>query len=264
MLIDILTDFKDWFVCESITQGDSTNDFNVSLDRISTPFNSGINFEDDLKAEVFSLDANNYCSEFSNLAATEQQSDISGFGGSGHPAEDAKFWHQQDGSNSCAVVAQTNIFESITGQKIPEDQACKIAQVNGWFDPEIGTRPGDVGKLLNGLGINTEQKYNATLEDIANALEKGDHVIVGLDANEIWNPLRDVKGTPIEQPNKGHAVWVTGIDTQPDGSVKMVLNDSGHLNGRMVTVDVLDFLNAWDDNGNFLVVADTPKQTILG
>lgn len=192
----------------------------------------------------------------------DNQWDVGEFDGFGNPVENAQFWQQQRGQSSCAVVAQTSVFESITGVCIAEEKACEIAQQHGWFDPEIGTRPSDVGKLLNELGILTEQKYNATLEDIANALEKGDRVIVGLDANEIWNPLRDANGVPIEQTNAGHAVWVTGIDTQPDGSVKIILNDSGHPDGKMVAIDALDFLNAWEDHSNFLVVADAPEQTV--
>ncbi|NJO65669.1 MAG: hypothetical protein HC836_48625 [Richelia sp. RM2_1_2] len=101
---------------------------------------------------------------------------------------------------------------------------------------------------------------NASLEDIADALEKGDKIIVGLDANEIWSPLRDaMTGSPVEQTNGGHAVWVTGIDTEPDGSVKIILNDSGTDSGQMKAVDAQDFLNAWDDYGNLLLVADTPE-----
>ena len=100
------------------------------------------------------------------------------------------------------------------------------------------------------------------LEDIANALEKGDRVIVALDANEIWSPLRDADGIPIEQPNGGHAVWVTGIDPQADGSVKIILNDSGHPDGKMTAIDAVDFLNAWEDYSNFIVVADAPDHTI--
>ena len=64
-----------------------------------------------------------------------------------------------------------------------------------------------MGKLLNELGIPTEQKYHANLEDIADALEKGDRVIVGLDANEIWNPMRDANGAAIEQTNAGQRTY---------------------------------------------------------
>jgi hypothetical protein len=191
-------------------------------------------------------------------------SNLSQFDGWGTPIEDANCWQQQEGSNSCAVVAQIGVYESITGVDISEVQACQIAQANGWYDPEIGTIPEHVGKILNELGIPTWQSYDATLDDIATALEQGDKVIVGLDGNEIWKPVKDpVTGSPIEQSDAGHAVWVTGIDRQPDGSVKIILNDSGTANGQMMAVDAEDFLNSWADLGNFLVVADAPDDSNL-
>jgi hypothetical protein len=257
MLVDILTDFQDWFLEESITREDAPEseilvaEIDSSIEfLLPSSEEVDVNFEVDDISEPFSFESSDNYLETTNLDSAT-------------PVEDAQFWQKQNGANSCAVVAQISVFESITGEQISEDRAAEIAQANGWFDPEIGTRPGDVGKLLNELGIPTEQKYNATLEDIANALEKGDRVIVGLDANEIWNPIHDANGTPIEQANAGHAVWVTGMEAQPDGTVKLILNDSGHPNGKMVSVDARDFLNAWEDNGNFMVVANVPDRTVI-
>lgn len=185
------------------------------------------------------------------------------FDGWGNPIQDANCWEEQDSGTSCAVVAQIAIYESMTGMEISESKACEIAEANGWYDPQMGTTGEDIGKLLEGFGIPTKQSYDATLVDIAEALEKGDKVIVGLDANEIWYPYRDsTTGHPIEQTNVGHAVWVTGIDPQPDGSIKIILNDSGTPNGKMKAIDAEDFLNAWEDFSNLLVVADTPAKRL--
>jgi hypothetical protein len=259
MIDDILGNFQEWFIdhlnpediqddtFSSDNQVDESSDFHID-DIPQTDF-SGLNIADDFHPSL-------------DLFRPDNQWDVTEFNGWGEPIENADFWHQQSGQNSCAVVAQTNIFESITGVSISEEKACEIAQKNGWFDPNIGTRPDDVGKLLNEFGIPTEQKYDAHLEDIVNALEKGDCVIVALDANEIWYPMRDANGAAIEQTNGGHAVWVTGIDTQPDGSVKIILNDSGNPDGKMAAIDAVDFLNAWEDYSNFIVVADAPDNTI--
>ncbi|MBD2207430.1 C39 family peptidase [Calothrix sp. FACHB-1219] len=203
-----------------------------------------------------SADAQNY----NEWLASDDNWHPSQFDGWGNPIEDAQYWQKQQGSNSCAVVAQVSVLESITGIEISEAQACQVAEANGWFDPETGTTPEQIGKFLEHYGVPCEKSYNASLEDIADALEKGDKVIVGLDAHEIWNPLKDpMTGSPLEQANGGHAVWVTGIDTEPDGSVRIILNDSGTPNGQMKVVDAEDFLNAWEDYGNLLVVADSPE-----
>lgn len=272
MIDDILNSFNGWFhdeyssenilLVENLDIDLETESISIDLDehQIDT---LEVSTDNTSNEELSTL---NIVDSFHNLFdwfAPENQWDIEEFDGWGNPQDDAVFWQQQEGSSSCAVVAQTNVYESITGHRISEEEACKIAQQNDWFDPDLGTHPSDIGKLLNELGIPTEQKYDAQLEDIANALEKEDRVIVGLDANEIWYPLRDGSGNPIEQTNAGHAVWITGIDTQADGSVKIILNDSGSPDGQMAVVDALDFLNAWEDFGNLIVVTDASKQTIL-
>ncbi|WP_414545180.1 hypothetical protein [Nostoc sp. CCY0012] len=269
MIDDILRSCEEWFIDEF------NSDDILSPEKMDMQTESLLSYSDEVildtsdssveNISIEELSAFNIVDVFHQLldwVIPDNQWDVGEFDGFGNPVENSQFWQQQRGQSSCAVVAQTSVFESITGICIPEEKACEIAQENGWFDPEIGTRPSDVGKLLNELGVPTEQKYNANLEDIADALEKGDSVIVGLDANEIWNPMRDANSAPIEQTNAGHAVWVTGINTQADGSVKIILNDSGNPNGKMASVDALDFLNAWEDYSNFLVVADAPEQTI--
>ena len=175
----------------------------------------------------------------------------------GAPLDDASHWRHQAGANSCAVVAQASIYEAITGNQISEAQACQMAESQGWFDPEIGTRPDQMGAFLHGLGVETYSQYNGTLEDIARALDQGNKVMVGLDPHEIWTPLRHpLTDQPLEQPDGGHAVWVTGLTQGPDGSVQVLVNDSGIPDGRMCSIDAKDFLNAWDDFGNHLVVAE--------
>ncbi|PHJ58482.1 hypothetical protein VF14_18945 [Nostoc linckia z18] len=264
-------DYESDFLQEEMTN--TTNDeIALEVESDNTDFDTSHSNNIDLSTDLTNLGSDNL-SNFSCEFATDAYGDTSQFYDLGNPIADANCWQQQEGQNSCAVVAQIGIYESIAGVDISEAEACQLAEANGWFDPETGTYPKDVGKILNELGIPTKQSYDATLDDIATALEQGDKVIVGLDGNEIWTPMRDsATGSPIEQSNAGHAVWVTGIDREPDGSVKIILNDSGTADGQMKVVDAEDFLSAWADHGNFLMVADVPvndsnqqlAQTYLG
>jgi hypothetical protein len=180
------------------------------------------------------------------------------FDGVGTPLDDARHWHAQTEPNSCAVVTQGAVLESVTGVPCDEQQLSEVARRAGWYDPASGTRPADVGKLLEAHGVPCEQIRDAQITDIAAALERGDKVLVGLDGTEIAAPLRDpTTGAPVEQPDAGHCVWVTGIDANPNGSIHVLVNDPGHPAGRMAPVDLLDFLNAWDDRANHLTVART-------
>lgn len=273
MFSDVLNDFQEWWVDSADNTGDILLLENDSLISEDIAFKNNEVHSETLEAGIDQKAEGKATEGFFGEALIEastnpistspvdwyrpvDQWDISEFDGLGSPDSSAQFWKQQSGENSCAVVAQTSIYESITGISISEEQACKIAQENGWFDPNTGTSPQNMGRLLSELGILTEQKYDARLEDIGNALERGDKVLVALDANEIWSPLRSPDGRPIEQMDGGHAVWVTGIDAQPDGSIRVLLNDSGTPSGKMKVVDAVDFMNAWRDFSNLLVVAD--------
>ncbi|MGF1567072.1 MAG: hypothetical protein ACFCVD_03185 [Nodosilinea sp.] len=176
----------------------------------------------------------------------------------GNPLADAVYWRQQQGANACAVVAQICVYQSLTGQLISEEVASTFAQQKGWFDPLSGTLLEHTGHILDELGIPTYEMYNASFYDLQNALARGDKPIVGLDANEIWSPQYDWYGNSLEQTNGGHAVWVTGIDYEWNGSIGIILNDSGTPNGMASIVNYGDFMNAWQDYNYFLSVADNP------
>jgi photosystem II stability/assembly factor-like uncharacterized protein len=176
----------------------------------------------------------------------------------GDPLADADYWREQNGANSCAVVAQISVYESLTGEYIPEADAADYAYEQGWFDPDGGTLPEDTGNILEDLGIETYTSYDVSFTDLEDALAIGDKPIVALDANEIWEPQYDRRGNSLEQSDAGHAVWVTGIDYESNGSVNIILNDSGITNGSSSVVEYDDFINAWSDSDYFAAIAENP------
>jgi hypothetical protein len=185
------------------------------------------------------------------------------FSGIGTPVYDSHFWHEQHGGQSCAVVAQAGIYEELTQHSLPEDEAIRIAQEHGLFDPATGTKPQDMGKLLQLLGVPTDIIWGASIADIAQALEHGDKILVGVNGNEIWSPVHDAAtGMPMRQSPAGHAVWVIGLETTPIGPL-VILNDSGMPDGRGEAVSLWDFEAAWDEFGNEMVVAHRSAATLV-
>jgi hypothetical protein len=176
----------------------------------------------------------------------------------GNPYKDSYYWRKQSSQASCAVVAQMSVYQSLTGYSVSEAAASNYAQSQGWFNPATGTPVPDTGKLLNAYGIKTYGGYNLNLRNLAAALKRGDKPIVSLDGSEIWNPKRYPSGTPAEQKDIGHAVWVTGIDVKPNGLTYVILNDSGIGLGKSEVVRSADFYNAWRDYGYFASIADNP------
>ena len=172
------------------------------------------------------------------------------------------YWHQQEASNSCAVAVQRGVIESLTGMCIPEAELSRVAEASGWYDPTCGTQPSAVGNLLELYGVPVERSYGAGLADLYDALQRGEKVLVGLDANEIWTPSVDLDGLPVEQSDAGHAVQVTEIRAGSDGGFEVVMNDPGRADGAGFTTHLEHFENAWEDFGNYAVITRTKEAGI--
>lgn len=173
----------------------------------------------------------------------------------GDPAQNMENWHQQSDASSCAVVAQEFVLENVTGQEFTEEELCEFAMENGWFTPGAngGTLPYDVGNILEASGMTVIQSSNNDINHMAEVLQNGGNVIVGIDANEIWEGDNDTDFAPGMEAN--HALQVIGIDYSNPDAPMVIVNDSGIQDGcgAMIPLDV--FEDAWEDSGFFMVEA---------
>jgi hypothetical protein len=176
----------------------------------------------------------------------------------GEPGEDTAYWHQQAHEDTCAVVSQEFILDELTGQDFTEEQLRQEAYENGWYNPGSGTPMECMGNLLEAHGIDVERRSGCTLDDLSEQLAQGQHVIVGLDAEEVWNPgiddddlLCEFVGMPEQGAN--HAVQVIGIDYSDPDNPMVILNDPGSGNGQGLMVPADQFVDAWEDSGNYMV-----------
>jgi len=179
----------------------------------------------------------------------------------GTPENDAMYYHAQTYEDTCAIVAQEGILKEFNIE-VTESELREYAYINGLYEPTTdvpgsgGTTMDDVGELLESFGVDVHRKYDADITDLISELTNGHKVIVGLDASEIWYPESSFDPTNwwrAELPDMGHAVWLTGIDVE-NGIVLM--NDSGAPDGQMREVPIEDFLNAWEDTGNYYCATD--------
>jgi hypothetical protein len=171
----------------------------------------------------------------------------------GDPDAERGWWNYQGAENSCAVVAQQGVLESILQRNLDREDLINMAEDKGWYDPEGGTMPSDVGNILEEFGIPVERGDGYEFSDIYQALANGEKVIVGANAHELWDPQQNPDGTSVQQDSSGHAVWVTGLVAR-EGDVYVVMNDSAPMSGFHKEVQLKDFLNAWEDYGNFAVI----------
>jgi hypothetical protein len=185
--------------------------------------------------------------------------DPSNFAGAGNPFEEAMFFQPQIAGNSCAVVTQRNILESLTGESLTEEELCRHALERGIYHPSYGTPSSQISALLEEKGLICINKIDGSFDEINKALTEGKKVMVGLDASEISNPLRDLNtGEVIEQPNMGHCVQVTGIDYNCPTGIKVILADPGFTDGAVKAVELADFMNAWEDFHFRLTIVSKP------
>ena len=179
--------------------------------------------------------------------------------GAGDPAADMEHWHQQEEPDTCAIASQEFVLDSLTGQGFSEEQLRAEAEANGWYTPGGGTPQADTGKLLEAHGLDVEREQGATIDELSSALADGEKVIVGVNAEKIWASGTD-SGSVDEYPGipgqgADHAVEVIGMEQDSPNGPIVVLNDPGHPDGKGMIVPLDEFQAAWQDSGDFAVIA---------
>ena len=175
----------------------------------------------------------------------------------GDPATDLTAWHQQVHSDTCAIVSQEFIIESLTGEHVSEDSLMHEAIDHGWYTPGGGTPTDQVGDLLEDHGIHVEREYGATLSDMADKLSHHQKVIVAVNGEDIWyhgtdsDPLASYPGIPGQSAD--HAVEVIGMDDANPTHPLVILNDPGTSDGRGIKIPADVFEQAWSSSDHFMM-----------
>ncbi len=167
--------------------------------------------------------------------------------------EAADVWHLQQYSDSCAITCQEFILEEYSGREIEEDELVEVALENGWV-VEGGTSFDDIGNILEYYGIETYRTFEASYDDLENALNGGDRVIVAVYNLGLDN---DYDGMYYEW-SANHAIEVVGIDKSNPEDIKVIVNDPGVEDGCCKSIDYDVFMNAWATSSNYMMVADRP------
>lgn len=162
--------------------------------------------------------------------------------------------------STCAVRSQQIILRDF-GVDMSQEQLMEFAENNGWYSEEDGTPMGYVGYILQTCGVDVHQKTDCTMYDLVNELSQGHRIIVGVDAEELWDDgFMGLKGdwndlVHGETPN--HALIVAGVEVNPNDpdDVNVVLTDPGSGDLR-ITYKLDQFMDAWQDSNCFMVATD--------
>ena len=150
--------------------------------------------------------------------------------------------------NYCSLECEKYILRKLNIE-FDEDELYRNAINNGW-QKEKGTALHNIGRHLEYNGLIVTRQYNVTIDDIANALDEKDSVIVAVDGGELLGNRADetVEDLLIGQiPD--HTVVVLSLDTK---SKTITLFDPNSSNTED-TYSIEQFMCAWNDSKNYLV-----------
>ena len=142
------------------------------------------------------------------------------------------------GNNICSVLCEAFILHR---REIPFEgsELLAIAQTNHWLKPE-GSPLHSIGQLLAHYNLMITRNYDATINDISNALALDNDVIVVVDKEKLYQ-LEDNEDSP------NHAVVVTSVKEDS------VLLFDPTMQDTSVIVSLSSFMNAWMESHNYMV-----------
>jgi len=159
----------------------------------------------------------------------------------GYSEELSEFWHYQGDTQDCALYSQGGVLEA-DGQLFDVVKYEQQGIEGGWYVPGEGTYMDHFGDLLEENGAAVTRYESATIQDMANELDRGHGVVVAVDCLPIW-------GEP-----GGHALWITGIEVGSNGTpTSVICNDSGREDGQQIAYPYEAFKLAWDSYGDTIV-----------
>lgn len=183
----------------------------------------------------------------------------------GSPGDQLPYWEHQEQLDNCAVVAEMSIINQF-GHDLTQDEANFISASNGWYVPGGGTSPEHIGNMMDMHGIPNHSCMNASIADLAQELQAGHGVIVGVNSSQLWDsgPSAELKhflckafGLDNSTFNPAdHAVVVTGIDMSDPSSPMVIINDSGHPEGEGVAYPLDKFMDAWENSDFYYTATD--------
>lgn len=154
-------------------------------------------------------------------------------------------------SSSCGQHCEEFVLRR-RGIVFDEAELIHVARENGWLQEE-GTRIGDIGNVLEKVGLHVTKEFGYTLDDVQQMLADGKDVIAVVDGGEL---VGDRNMERMEDKYIGeipdHAVVVTQVN-QTKQTVEVY--DPQSENERD-TYPFEQFLDAWEDSGRYLVVIE--------
>lgn len=154
--------------------------------------------------------------------------------------------------NYCSLECEKYVLRSLN-IGYDDNQLLNAAVMNGWQKKD-GTALHNVGRHLESKGLVVTRQYNATVNDIANALNENESVIVAVDGGELLgNRTDEIIEDLLIGPVPDHMVVVLSIDAKGE---TITLFDPNSSNAEDI-YSMEQFKDAWNDSKNYLVTINS-------
>ena len=150
--------------------------------------------------------------------------------------------------NYCCLEGEKYILRKLNIE-FDEEQLLQNAIQNGWQKQE-GTALHNVGRHLESAGLVVTRQYHATIDDIVNALDKNDSVIVAVDGGELLgNRTDEIIEDHVIGQIPDHTVVVLSLNVCND---TITLFDPNSSNAEDI-YPIKQFMDAWNDSKNYIL-----------
>lgn len=150
--------------------------------------------------------------------------------------------------NYCCLECEKYVLRKLHIE-FDEQELLANAIQNGW-QKENGTALHNIGRHLEVKGLVVTRQYKSTINDIVNALDANENVIVAVDGGELLgNRMAEIKEDILAGQIPDHTVVVLSYDGE---SNTITLYDPNSSNADD-TYPVELFEDAWNDSKNYLV-----------
>ena len=161
-------------------------------------------------------------------------------------------------SETCGLKQSVNVINA-AGQYMTEDGMVRVAWEDGLCDSAGRATPGQIAALLSDNGVPAHYDFGLNAQEIANLLENGHKVILGINAGYLWDS--------IEHQQTGaanHAISVIGTvrDRYTLEVIGFFINDTGRgrLEDQKRLISISKFKQIYEVPGSAVIATDNPIQ----
>ena len=154
-----------------------------------------------------------------------------------------------DGQNLCDFQCETYILKAF-GKTVEEGALAKESRQNYWLRGE-GTPLYNIGKLMELQGLLVNRRFNATLDELVEALANH-KVIAVVNGDTLAGKEIDIFANDFSfEDNPNHAVVVVSIDKE--AKTASIYNPATQQETTTYGLD--RFVAAWNESRNYMVTA---------